>query len=46
MRTLKKGFRLAEYPSHEHKRKAGYSKISVKKVWFRYVYTLVKYLFF
>ena len=46
MRTLKKGFRLAEYPSHEHKRKAGYSKISVKKVWFRYVYTLVKYMFF
>ncbi len=46
MKTLKKGFRMAEYPSHEHKRKMGYSKISVKKVWFRYVYTLVKYLFF
>jgi dolichol-phosphate mannosyltransferase len=46
MRTLKKGFRMAEIPSHEHKRKMGYSKISVRKVWFRYVYTLVKYLFF
>lgn len=46
MKTLKKGFRMAEVPSHEHKRKMGYSKISVKKVWPRYVYTLIKYLFF
>lgn len=46
MKTLKKGFRMAEFPSHEHERKMGYSKISVKKVWFRYVYTLFKYLFF
>ena len=46
MKTLKKGFRMAEVPSHEHTRKMGYSKISVKKVAFRYVYTLVKYLFF
>jgi dolichol-phosphate mannosyltransferase len=46
MKTLKKGFRMAEFPSHEHKRKKGYSKISLKKVWFRYAYTLVKYLFF
>lgn len=46
MKTLRKGFRMAEVPSHEHKRKMGYSKISVKKVWFRYVYTLIKYLFF
>lgn len=46
MKTLKKGFRMAEIPSHEHKRKMGYSKISVRKVWFRYLYTLVKYLFF
>ncbi|MCX5900181.1 MAG: glycosyltransferase family 2 protein, partial [Proteobacteria bacterium] len=46
MRTLKRGFRMAEVPSHEHTRKMGYSKISVKKVAFRYVYTLIKYLFF
>lgn len=46
MKTLKKGFRMAEVPSHEHERKKGYSKISLRKVWFRYVYTLVKYLFF
>jgi len=46
MKTLKRGFRMAEVPSHEHERKMGYSKISLRKVWFRYVYTLVKYLFF
>ena len=46
MKTLKKGFRMAEFPSHEHKRKMGYSKITLRKVWFRYVYTLLKYLFF
>lgn len=46
IKTLKKGFRMAEVPSHENKRVAGYSKISLRRVWFRYVYTLVKYLFF
>lgn len=46
MKSLKKGFRMGEVPSHEHKRKMGYSKISVRKVCFRYVYALVKYLFF
>jgi len=46
IKTLKKGFRMAEVPSHEHKRKAGYSKISLKKVSFRYVYSFVKYLYF
>jgi len=46
MKTLKKGFRMAEVPSHEYEREQGYSKISLRKVWFRYVYTLVKYLFY
>jgi len=46
IKTLKKGYRMAEVPSHEHKRKAGYSKISVRKVAFRYVYTMMKYLYF
>jgi len=46
IKTLKNGFRMAEVPSHEHKRVAGYSKISLKKVWFRYVYSLIKYLIF
>ncbi len=46
IKTLKKGYRMAEVPSHEHERKAGYSKISVRKVAFRYVYTMIKYLYF
>jgi dolichol-phosphate mannosyltransferase len=45
IKTLKKGFRMREVPSHENKRIAGYSKISLKKVWFRYVYSFLKYLF-
>ncbi|RKY00155.1 MAG: hypothetical protein DRP55_06220, partial [Spirochaetes bacterium] len=45
IKSLKKGFRILEVPSHEQKRVAGYSKISLKKVWFRYVYSLIKYLF-
>jgi dolichol-phosphate hexosyltransferase len=46
MKTLKKGFRMGEVPAHEHCRKSGESNISIKKVWFRYVYSLFKYLFF
>ena len=46
IKTLKKGYRMAEVPTHEHKRKAGYSKISLRKVAFRYVYTMIKYLYF
>lgn len=45
IKTLKKGYRMAEVPTHEHKRKAGYSKIDVKKVAFRYVYSMIKYLY-
>jgi glycosyltransferase involved in cell wall biosynthesis len=45
VKTLKKGFRMAEVPSHENERTAGYSKIRLGKVWFRYVYSLAKYLF-
>lgn len=45
MRTLKCGFRMAEIPSHEQKRFVGHSKIKLSKVWFRYGYSLVKYLF-
>ena len=46
IKTLKKGFRMAEVPTHENRRVAGYSKISVRKVWFRYVYSFLKYLFY
>jgi glycosyltransferase involved in cell wall biosynthesis len=45
MKTLKKGFRMGEVPTHEHKRKAGYSKISVRKVAFRYVWSTIRYLY-
>jgi len=46
IKTLKKGFRMAEVPTHEHKRIAGYSKIKLRNVSFRYVYSLIKYLIF
>lgn len=45
IKTLKAGYRMSEVPTHENKRIAGYSKISLKKVWFRYVFSMVKYLF-
>jgi dolichol-phosphate hexosyltransferase len=46
MRTLKCDYRMAEVPSHEQKRFVGSSKIKLSKVWFRYGYSLLKYLFF
>jgi dolichol-phosphate mannosyltransferase len=46
IKTLKKGYRMGEAPTHEHRRKAGYSKITVRKVAFRYVYSMLKYLYF
>jgi len=46
IKTLKKGYRMSEVPTHEYKRKAGYSKIDLRKVAFRYVYSLIKYLYF
>jgi dolichol-phosphate mannosyltransferase len=46
MKTLKKGFRMAEVPAHEEKRVAGYSKIDLKKVWLAYLYNFIKNLFF
>lgn len=46
IKTLKKGFRMAEVPSHEHTRKGGASKITLSRVFFRYGYSLIKYLYF
>jgi len=46
IKTVKKGFRLIEIPSHEYARKYGESSISVSRVWFRYVFSWIKYLFF
>jgi len=45
IKTIKKGYRIAEVPSHEHKRKAGYSKIDLRRVAFRYIYSMIKYLY-
>ncbi len=44
MRTLKCGYRMAEVPTHEHKRIVGPSKIKLSRVWFRYGYSLLKNL--
>ncbi|MCY4108003.1 MAG: glycosyltransferase family 2 protein [Chloroflexi bacterium] len=38
MKVLKKGYRVAEIPSHEFERGAGRSKISIRRTWHRYVY--------
>jgi dolichol-phosphate mannosyltransferase len=46
IKTLRKGYRIFEVPSHEYARKFGDSNINVRKVWFRYVYSWIKYLFF
>lgn len=44
IKTLHKGFRIAEIPSHEKARIAGRSRISIRKAWFRYLYSLIKNL--
>jgi dolichol-phosphate mannosyltransferase len=44
MKALKKGYIVGEVPTHEYARKFGKSNISLKKVWFRYVYCFLKCL--
>ena len=46
IKTLRKGYRMTEVPTHEYARKHGDSHIVAHKVWFRYVYSWIKYLFF
>jgi hypothetical protein len=46
IKTLKKGFSILEVPVHEYARLYGKSTIHLRKVWFRYVYSWLKYLFF
>jgi dolichol-phosphate hexosyltransferase len=41
IKCLKKGFRIAEVPSHEYHREFGDSLISLRKVWFRYVWSFL-----
>lgn len=45
IKTLKKGYRMAEVPSHEHQRKSGASKIRIGRVAFRYVWSMIRYLY-
>ena len=45
MKALKKGYRIAEIPSHEYKRKYGTSAVVLREVWIRFVYSLIKNLF-
>jgi dolichol-phosphate mannosyltransferase len=44
MKALKKGYRVAEIPSHEYERKWGTSKVVVWKLWFAYVWSFLKNL--
>jgi len=46
IKTLKLGYRMGEVPTHEYARRGGESKISARKVAWRYVYSWLKYLFF
>lgn len=46
IKTLKKGFKLIEVPTHEYERKSGESHINILKVGPRYIYSCLKYLFF
>ena len=46
IKTLKKGYKMTEVPTHEYKRKFGVSHIKLRRVWFRYIYSMIKYLFF
>jgi dolichol-phosphate hexosyltransferase len=46
IKTLRRGGRMAEVPSHEHPRGHGRSHIRVWRSAPRYVYSLVKYLLF
>ena len=45
IKTLTQGFRMGEVPTHEYAREAGESKISLRRVSFRYVWSVFKYLF-
>jgi len=46
IKCLKKKYKVIEVPSHEYARNKGVSAIKLRKVWFRYVYSLLKYCYF
>lgn len=45
MKALKKGYRVAEVPSHEYPRIFGKSRIQIWKVWHRFLWSLIRNLF-
>lgn len=45
MKCLSQGYVIAEVPTHEYARQYGQSVIKLRRVWFRYIYSFVKYLF-
>ena len=46
IKTLRKGYRLKEIPSHEYARRYGESRILLSRVSWRYIYSWLRYLFF
>lgn len=44
IKTLKAGYSVVEVPTHEYRRQSGDSCIKLRKVWWRYVYSCLKYL--
>jgi glycosyltransferase involved in cell wall biosynthesis len=44
MKCLKKGFKVAEVPTHEYARKYGTSTIKLRRVWLRYILSFLKNL--
>ncbi len=46
IKTVRRGYRLAEVPTHEYVRANGESRFQVKNVWFRYVRSWLYYLLF
>jgi glycosyltransferase involved in cell wall biosynthesis len=45
MKCLKKGYRVSEVPTHEYARRYGKSVIVLRKVWYRYIWSLIKNIF-
>lgn len=46
IKTLKKGYKMAEVPTHEYVREFGNSHIRLTNVWYRYIYSFIRYLYF
>jgi dolichol-phosphate hexosyltransferase len=44
IKTLRRGYKMTEVPTHEYKRRSGKSVIKLRRVWFRYVYSWLRYL--